>query len=140
MQLGHNSKILILQKGFSLMELLIVVAIISILASIAIPSYKAYTEKARFSEVILATTPFKTAVALALHEGEPLSQLNAGENGIPEDPEPTRNLASLTVNNGIITATATTAAGGYSYVLTPDEVGSHWQVAGSCLAAGYCKQ
>jgi type IV pilus assembly protein PilA len=50
------------QSGFTLIELMIVVAIIGILAAIAIPSYMDYTAKARMSEVILAASVGKTAV------------------------------------------------------------------------------
>lgn len=126
-------------KGFSLLELLIVMAIIGILASIALPSYRSYTERARFSEVILATMPFKIAVSLALHEGDSIEQLNTGQNNIPDSPPPTRNLARITVSQGVITALGTQAAGGFDYILTPDATGSSWQVSGTCLKNGACK-
>lgn len=126
-------------KGFSLIELLIVIAIIGILASISLPSYKHYTERARFAEVIMATLPYKTAIAIALQEGEPLTSLETGLNGIPPAPQPTKNLANLKVTQGIITATASQSAGGYTYILTPDENGSTWTVSGTCLNQGLCQ-
>ena len=51
-----------LQKGFTLIELMIVVAIIGILAAIALPAYQDYTIRAKVSELILAASGFRTAV------------------------------------------------------------------------------
>ena len=53
-----------IQYGFTLIELLIVIAIIGILAVIALPTYKSYSSKAKFIEVVLATSPMKQAVEL----------------------------------------------------------------------------
>jgi type IV pilus assembly protein PilA len=51
-----------LQKGFTLIELMIVVAIIGILAAVALPAYQDYTKRAKMSEVILAASACRTAI------------------------------------------------------------------------------
>lgn len=126
------------QNGFSLIELMIVVSIIGILSVIAIPSYQNYTKRARFSEVVAATEPFKTAVSLALQEGDPVAELSSGTYGIPPSPAATKNLASVSVDKGIITATGTDLLGGATFILKPNSDGSAWTVDGTCVNAGLC--
>ena len=125
-------------QGFSLIELMIVISIIGILAVIAVPSYQNYTQRARFAEVITTTETFKTAVSLAIQQGAPLSELTNGSDGIPAEPKATKNLASLKVENGVITATSTDTAGNASYILKPNPDGSIWAVSGTCLKSGLC--
>lgn len=125
-------------SGFSLIELMIVVTIIGILAALAIPSYHDYVKRARFAEVVAATAPFKTAVSLALQQGVALSKLQNGTHGIPSIPAPTANLAHILVKNGVIKATATKMAGGFTLILTPNTDGSKWTLSGTCLDAGFC--
>lgn len=124
--------------GFSLIELMIVVTIIGILSIIAIPSYQNYTKRARFAEVIAATEPYKTAVSLALQEGNPLEELSNGQFEIPNSPHSTKNLASLEVSHGTITATATKLINSATLVLKPNADGSQWTIEGSCIQLGLC--
>lgn len=126
------------KNGFSLIELMLVVSIIAILTVMAIPTYQHYALRARFAEVIAATAPYKIAVAIALQTGSPLNELTLGAHGIPTAPKSTKHLATLTIENGIITATATELASGMTFILKPNNDGSVWNMAGSCVKSGLC--
>ncbi len=127
-------------KGFSLIELMIVVSIISILSMLALPSYEAYTKRARFSEVLSSVDVYKTAVTLDLQSGIEKALLSTGVEGIPSAPAPTQNLASLRVDQGIITAISTNAAGAASLILKPNDDGTQWSLKGTCITQGLCHE
>lgn len=132
-------------KGFTLIELMIVVAIIGILAAIALPAYQDYTKKSRSSEVNTTVDGFKTAMTVCLHTSGKGSVCGAGGTGVPAAPTATANLASLTAvatdAQFLITGTGTPAAGGKTNVLTGTITAGDvtWVQSGDCLAAGYCQ-
>lgn len=71
-------------KGFTLIELMIVVAIVAILAAIALPAYQTYTKKAKMTELIQGSAPLKTALQIcAFDKGAFTDCVTLGKNGIP---------------------------------------------------------
>ncbi|MEE9570631.1 MAG: pilin [Gammaproteobacteria bacterium] len=120
-----------LQKGFTLIELMIVVAIIGILAAIAIPAYQDYTIRAQVSEGMSLAAAAKAAVAESfLNTGEaPALRVNAGMTATATDTQG-KYVASVAILNGVITITygneanaQITTAGQNTLTLTPYESG-----------------
>lgn len=134
------------QQGFTLIELMIVIAIIGILAAIALPAYQQYTNKAKFSEVVLATSGLKSAIEVCGQVGGSLAQCNETDSqeieNLADGASGGDNVASVTVTGeGVITATGAGAAPLNSeYIMAPTLTDGQitWDKSGSCVGAGLC--
>ena len=85
-----------LQQGFTLIELMIVVAIIGVLAAVALPAYQDYTARARMSEVVMAAGPCRTVISEIVQSGAALPA--AGNVGC-EASAPSRFVARVTTDD-----------------------------------------
>ena len=152
------------QSGFTLIELMIVIAIIGILAAIAIPQYQTYTMKAKFSEVVSAAGPYKTGFELCATDNGivgtiPVTTCDSptAANGVGGAGNPTGELpviftgtsgatAGAQIITGVIKATGNNTTGsqyyvgGNSYILTATVANGlvTWAKTGSCVASGLC--
>ena len=137
------------QKGFTLIELMIVVAIVGILAAVALPAYQNYTKKAKFSEVLAAATGVKSAIEICFQTNGPSSTPDMSNCDTEGEIDYTLTDAevgayvsdvAITASTAVITATAVSTNGlaGETVTYTPTISGNGLTWASSCSDTDLC--
>ncbi|RWR00515.1 major pilin subunit [[Pantoea] beijingensis] len=106
------------QRGFTLIELMIVIGIVAILSAIGLPAWQNYLQKAALTDMLQTMVPYKTSVELCTIERGSTVDCNAGSNGIPAG-KGSRYVSSVEVKAGSITLSGQESLTGLTVSMTP---------------------
>lgn len=142
------------QQGFTLIELMIVVAIIGILAAIALPAYQDYTVRAKVQEGVSLSAPARTALGIACSEGASLASADNDDLDLPDANSyadasdnlvsavtvaggNTASQATVTITYGGANAPAPIQNGDVVYTGTCYSTGMRWEITGNNIDGKY---
>ncbi len=131
------------QRGFTLIELMVVIAIVAILSAIGVPAWQNYLRKAALTDMLQTFLPYRTAVEICALERGSVAPCTSGTNGIPH-PKTSRYVSAITVSAGTVTLTGQESLAGLHVTLTPqwnnEEGVSGWQRTCNTQGASALKQ
>lgn len=122
------------EQGFTLVELMVVIAIIAVLSAIGLPGYQRYLDKAALTDMLQMAAPYKSSVELcALQNGE-VKACHTGQHGIP-DAMSSRYVDNVSVRDGVVSLAGRQALKGLTLTLTPERQSGGLRWSSACQAA-----